>query len=224
MKELDDLLACFSFDIRPYLTKKTFEPGEVLIQEGEYLHHLFYVAKGRIKSHTTHANGKVSLIRFSEAPFFLGEMELLNPSMPARGATAISTCTCFVIDTTKCGKQLLEDVKFLRHLCLYLSEKSFETVSHYSQSLAYPLENRLAAFLLMAARDGIYREKHTEAAEYLGVTYRHFLYVLADFGKKGYIKKTPQGYILKNIPALQALEDEIRPPEKETSIKRKPRT
>lgn len=210
MQALDNLLNCFSFDIRPYLTEKTFAPGDVLIQEGEYLHRLYYVAKGRIKSYTTHANGKVSLIRFSEAPFFLGEMELLNPDFPARGATAISPCSCFVIDTTKCGRQLLEDVKFLRQLCLFLSEKSFETVSHYTQSMAYPLENRLAAFLLLAARSGVYREKHTEAAEYLGVSYRHLLYVLAQFCKKGLLEKTPQGYLLKNVPSLEALRDEIQ--------------
>lgn len=208
----DHLLDCFSFDIRPYLTEKTFAPGDILIQEGESLHRLYYVAKGRIKSYITHANGKVSIIRFSEAPFFLGEIELLKPELPARGATAISPCTCYVIDTTRCGGLLLADVKFLRQLCLFLSEKSFASVSHYSQSMAYPLENRLAAFLLLAARCGVYREKHTEAAEYLGVSYRHLLYVLAQFCKRGLLEKTPQGYLLRDIPTLKRLRDEIAEP------------
>lgn len=35
----------------------------------------------------------------------------------------------------------------------------------------------------------MYREKHTEVSEFLGVTYRHLLYVLADFVKRGYLKK-----------------------------------
>lgn len=211
MNKLEELLSYFSFDIRPFLTEKTFEPGEIIIHENDFPHTLYYLTSGRIKFYMTHANGKVSITRFGEGPFFLGEMELLDPSAPARGATAITPCPCYLIDTTRCREKLLEDAKFLRHICLFLCEKNRTTVSHYTQSLAYPLENRLAAFLLLTARNGVYRERHTEAAEYLGVTYRHFLYVLADFGKKGYIEKTPKGYLLKNLPALKALEDEIRP-------------
>ena len=51
----------------------------------------------------------------------------------------------------------------------------------------------------------MYREKHTEVSEYLGVTYRHLLYVLADFVKKGFLKKTPQGYEITDMNALQKL-------------------
>lgn len=49
----------------------------------------------------------------------------------------------------------------------------------------------------------MYREKHTEAADFLGVTYRHLLYVLADFVKCGYLKKTEQGYLIQDLTALR---------------------
>lgn len=64
---------------------------------------------------------------------------------------------------------------------------------------------RLANFILQTAADGCYRERHTEAAEYLGVTYRHLLYVLADFVKKGIVKKTPQGYRIENPQLLRRI-------------------
>ena len=64
---------------------------------------------------------------------------------------------------------------------------------------------RLADFILQTASGGYYRERHTEVAEYLGVTYRHLLYVLADFVKKGLVKKTPQGYHMENVQALRAI-------------------
>lgn len=42
-------------------------------------------------------------------------------------------------------------------------------------------------------------------AEYLGVTYRHLLYVLAGFVKRGIVKKTPQGYHNENIKILREI-------------------
>ncbi|GEM_PF-2668351 len=78
-----------------------------------------------------------------------------------------------------CSQQLLSDCKFLRYLCKYLSEKATNNTSKFSRNESYPLKTRLAAFILDAPVSGIYREPHTEVAEYLGVTYRHLLYVLA---------------------------------------------
>ena len=49
----------------------------------------------------------------------------------------------------------------------------------------------------------MYRETHTEAAEFLGVTYRHLLYMLAEFVKRGYLKKTKQGYLIQDVSALR---------------------
>ena len=48
----------------------------------------------------------------------------------------------------------------------------------------------------------MYREQHTEAAEYLGVTYRHLLYVLAEFVKEGILEKTKTGYRIIDMEKL----------------------
>ena len=76
---------------------------------------------------------------------------------------------------------------------------------NYSRNQSYPLDVRLAAFILTVSNNGYYREKHTEVAEYLGVTYRHLLYVLADFVKRGIVKKTPQGYHIENTNMLREI-------------------
>ena len=51
----------------------------------------------------------------------------------------------------------------------------------------------------------MYRERHTEVADFLGVTYRHLLYVLANFVKRGYLKKTEQGYYIQDLIALRKI-------------------
>ncbi len=56
------------------------------------------------------------------------------------------------------------------------------------------------------AIDGKYMIPHTEASAYLGVTYRHLLYVLASFVKEGYLEKMPKGgYKIKDEDALEEL-------------------
>jgi CRP/FNR family putative post-exponential-phase nitrogen-starvation transcriptional regulator len=67
------------------------------------------------------------------------------------------------------------------------------------------LETRLANFILTTSHNGIYREKHTEVAEYLGVTYRHLLYVIAKLVKSGILEKSEQGYFIKNERVLRKI-------------------
>ena len=72
-------------------------------------------------------------------------------------------------------------------------------------NLCYSLETRLANFILTTSHNGIYREKHTEVAEYLGVTYRHLLYVIAKFVKQGILEKSKQGYFIQNENLLREI-------------------
>ena len=44
-----------------------------------------------------------------------------------------------------------------------------------------------------------------EIAEYLGVTYRHLLYVISDFVKQGILRKTAQGYQILRPDQLRLL-------------------
>ena len=105
----------------------------------------------------------------------------------------------------RCRSQLLSDPVFLRGLCIQLSRRLQTNTTFLCKNTAYPLENRLAAFILLTETGGIYREKHTEVSEYLGVSYRHLLYVLAGFVRNGILEKTKSGYRIIDRARLQAL-------------------
>lgn len=92
-----------------------------------------------------------------------------------------------------------------RYLCLFLSKKSIDNTSNFTMNLCYSLETRLANFILTTSHNGIYREKHTEVSEYLGVTYRHLLYVIANFVKRGILEKSKQGYFIQDEQALREI-------------------
>ncbi|WP_432408027.1 transcriptional regulator YeiL [Wukongibacter sp. M2B1] len=195
----------FSFDIRPFVSVVQFEPDEMLLQEGEKPQYLYYLLDGRAKLFLSHKNGIISLINFLNAPCFIGEMELLKASETASGVKAITVCTCFTIQINKCKELLLMDNKFLKYLCVFLSKKAIGNTYNYSRNQSYSLDVRLADFILMTANHSLYRERHTEVAEFLGVTYRHLLYVLADFVKRGILLKAPQGYIIEKPDELRRI-------------------
>lgn len=195
----------FGFDIRPYTSIAKFDSAEKILCEGEKTDSLYYLISGRAKLFLSHENGRISLINFLNAPCFIGEMELLGAQETANGVTAITACTCYKIHINKCRDKILNDTKFLRYLCLFLSQKAIGNTNNYSKNQSYPLEVRLANFILLTSCNKMYREKHTEAADFLGVTYRHLLYVLANFVKRGYLKKTKQGYYIQNQIALRKI-------------------
>ncbi len=195
----------FSFDITPHVSVVQFESGETILSEGTSPAMLYYLIEGRAKLYLSHENGRISLINFLDAPCFLGEMELIGAQDNSNGVTAITPCTCYAINTDACRHKMLEDVRFLRHLCLFLGKKAVGNTFNYSRNQSWPLEVRLADFILLTSQNGYYREKHTEASEFLGVTYRHLLYVLADFVERGLLEKTDRGYHIKDHAELKKL-------------------
>lgn len=198
-----EILDFFGFDVRPYMSVVNFESDDCIMREGERPSYLYYLIKGRAKLFLSHENGRISLINFLDAPCFMGEMELLGAQETANGITAITACTCYRIRVDQCREKLLSDVKFLRHICLFLGKKAIGNTANYSRNQSYPLETRLADFILLTMRGRYYREKHTEVAEFLGVTYRHLLYVLADFVKRGLLTKTERGYYVADLEGLR---------------------
>ncbi|MCV9885551.1 transcriptional regulator YeiL [Metabacillus halosaccharovorans] len=195
----------FSFPIEEFVEVHEYDRDEWIIQEGKRPLYLFYVIEGKAKIYVTHQNGKVSLINFINANDYIGEMELLNDVYYTKGIQASTQTICFAIPFHSCRVTLLEDVVFLRELTKFLSMKATNMAAKYSQSLSFPLENRLAEFILQTSDGGVYKEKHVTVCEFLGVSYRHLMHVVSQFSKKGYIQKEGRYYRIKQQSSLYEL-------------------
>ncbi|MGV3464465.1 MAG: transcriptional regulator YeiL [Heyndrickxia sp.] len=200
----------FSFPVEGFMEVREYQRDEWIIQEGTRPSFLFYVIEGKAKIYVTHQNGKVSLINFINAHDYIGEMELVNEVYYTKGIQALSKTVCFALPIHHCRTQLMEDAKFLRELTKFLSVKATLMATKYSQSLAFPLENRLADFILQLADDGIYKEKHVTVCDYLGVSYRHLLHVLTQFCDKGYLQKEGRYYHIKQYHSLYKLAEMLK--------------
>lgn len=203
--EKNPIQSIFSFPINKHIQVHQFERGEFIIQEGSFPKYLYYLVEGKAKIYFTHKNGKVSLINFIQPGTFIGEMELLHATYYSKGIQTATKAICFAIPFHTCKEELLNDATFLKYLCTFLSNKATDMSAKYTQSLAYPLENRLAEFILLSADDYFYKEKHKEVCEYLGVSYRHLLHVFSQFLKAGYIEKKGRGYVIRNEAQLKQL-------------------
>ncbi|MBT2690621.1 transcriptional regulator YeiL [Bacillus sp. ISL-47] len=195
----------FSFPIEEFIEVREYKRNEWIIQEGMRPDFLFYVIEGKAKIYVTHQNGKVSLINFVNANDYIGEMELLHQIYYTKGIQTSTKTICFAIPFHRCRKQMLDDAKFLRELTKFLSLKATQMAAKYSQSLAFPLENRLADFILQTADGEVYKEKHVTVCDFLGVSYRHLLYVLTQFCEKGYLQKEGRHYRIQEHSALTEL-------------------
>lgn len=200
----------FSFPIEDFIEVHEYNRDEWIIHEGMRPNYLFYVIEGKAKIYVTHKNGKVSLLNFINEKDFIGEMELLNEVYYTKGIQTSSKTICFALPYYSCRTKILEDVTFLRELTKFLSLKATEMAAKYSQSSAFPLENRLADFILQTADEDIYKEKHVKVCDFLGVSYRHLLHVLSQFCDKGYLKKEGLQYRIQQLQRLFELSEVLK--------------
>ncbi|MCH5464153.1 transcriptional regulator YeiL [Levilactobacillus tujiorum] len=199
----------FSFDVAQAARLYLFPAKSTIVQAPDRPHDLLYLVKGKTKLYDTLANGKVALIDFFTPPCFIGEMELLDPQSPSFTVQAIEDCWCLALPMATYREQLLQDTTFLRCVCQYLGRKNTRNIKTFSQNQAFTLSQRLAGFILLTANNMIYEEKHTQVAQYFGVSYHHLLYVLADFVKQGYLEKAGHHYRVRQPEALARLAHEV---------------
>ncbi|EOH72426.1 transcriptional regulator YeiL [Enterococcus malodoratus] len=200
----------FSFDVSLDTQLFFFPANSYLVKENQPPSHLFYLVKGKAKLYDTLANGKVALIDFFSPPCFIGEMELVDETQTAFSVQAIEDCWCLALARKDCQKKLLKDALFLQKLCMYFAHKNYRNIKASTQNQGFPLSQRLASFILLTQNEGRYREKHTQVSEYLGVSYRHLLYVIAQFVDDGYLKKEKNSYLIQDTEKLIQLAAEVK--------------
>lgn len=186
-----------------------FEPGEVLIHQGIDHSTLYLLLEGKVSVSALLPNGKRRILRTAQAPDLLGEMELLELTSPPMTVRALVPCLAVLLPYAAGRADLIRDPAFLRKLAILLGRKEQKGVRDMFRALSYPLENRLARFVLDLEENGIFRIRKVEAADSLGVSYRHYSQVLGDFVEKGYLAKEGFDYPICDRKALEDLAGEM---------------
>lgn len=195
-----------------------FNRMEYLCQEEEEMTHLMFFVEGKVKVFRTLMNGKSLLISIYNPFEIIGDVELIKGRRTSSNAQALTTCYVLALNMEAARKRLGNDITFLKFTCSVLAEKLHELGSSSSVNLYYPLENRLASYILAVAspvkaegqgEKRIFNENLTHLAELMGTSYRHLLRTLNGLVQKKVIIKNEKGYILRDEIALEKLAGDL---------------
>ena len=197
-------------EARPYGKLRKYSSGELLIEQGEEPENLFCLVRGRCCIHMYLSNGRKMILSSPEAPCLLGEMEIFDMSPTNFSVEALEDSTVIALPLKDVRDILLENNRFLRQLCLIIADKERSNSKKLMHAGGFPLENRLAGFILANSSGIVFRIKKVEIAETLGVSYRHLEKVMSDFVAAGYLRKEKLTYYIEDADALIGLADKLR--------------
>jgi len=188
------ILNIFSSDMKDKMDLFSFKKGDILIKEGECSDFLFFLVSGKMKVFSHSTSGKVMFVSHFNSLQVLGETCSLWQKTPTASVQATTDSYCIGISLTRHRETLLNDVKFLRYICMNLGERLSYMNSNTCITIFESLESRLASFILKNSKDNIFHYNLTECAELLCISYRHLLRVLNTFCSNNKLNKKGKYY------------------------------
>ncbi|MEG0772534.1 cyclic nucleotide-binding domain-containing protein [Clostridium sp.] len=194
----------FSTDMTSFMELFHFDKDEYIYKANDKINYLYFFVEGKAKVFTLLANGKSLLLMFCTPLRILGDVEFLDSNTANCNLQALKDCLCIGISLEDIRKYAANDSTFLRYMCQSLSKKLTNCSLISSINLLYPLENRLASYILAIIPEGetspleeMETQKLTEISELLGTSYRHLIRVLNKLCEKEIIKK--EGNLLEVV-------------------------
>lgn len=188
-----------------------FGKGEIIFHKGIDLKYMYFLVKGKIKIYMLQDNGKLLLIRLNQPLNIFGDIELLTDYQPQCHVESLDESICIGIEMSKLRETACNDVKFLQFIVKNLSSKLYTLSNSATINVLYPLESRLASFILSICNDSSSNEREvtipklTEIATLLGTSYRHLNRTFSQLIHKGIIQKKKGIIIIENLEELEKL-------------------
>lgn len=192
-----------------------FNKNDYICKEEENLNNMFFLVEGKAKVSKHLENGKSLLISFYNPFTIIGDVEFIRNNPTDCSVQAIKDTYCIGINFDIVRTQLIKDCKFLINICDYLSEKLTSGSNNSSINLLYPLENRLASYIVAFTNLDTYNKKFTfeesysEIAELLGTSYRHLNRTLSKFCSDKILKRHKKEFIIEDLDKLLCLAGDL---------------
>jgi CRP-like cAMP-binding protein len=168
------------------------EPGALLIRAGDRARDLFFFVEGRVKAYSTLENGQSVLAAFYKPFDVLGEAELFSSDNYALSVETLTVTVCLRLPVEAVAAAAERNVRLLTYLCGRLGAKLTDRMIAESINLRYPVENRLASYL-MATMDNegwiMGTDNLGELADFLGASYRQLARAVAGLRARGVMDK-----------------------------------
>ncbi|WP_034761602.1 Crp/Fnr family transcriptional regulator [Rossellomorea vietnamensis] len=208
--ELNDL---FPAEFRKHIHIYSFEKGDVLFSTGEELDALYCLMEGKIKIFTHTPEGKLLINRFKRPLALIGDVEYSKGTAVLNSVEAVTDGVFLSVCFEDLAALEKENPAIMRFLFDTVAHK-FYTESHItSMHMLYPVEVRLASYLLSISEAGegtmFHQEMHTsnlmELAEWIGTSYRHLNRVLKKMAADDLIERVNGSITIKDLDKLSTL-------------------
>ena len=183
--------------------------GEVILQQEEDSPSLYYIVSGRWSVSFLMPNGKTVLVNTLEAGGLIGEVELLEP-IRCFTVRCLEDSVLVAFSKEIVEEQLGNDPNFLRQVALELSRKERSNIYRLIHAFTYPLQNRLAKFILDYSEGELFQVRKVVMAQTLGASYRQVENVLTQFIKEGILEKEQLTYRIRKRDALLQYASELQ--------------
>lgn len=186
------LLDVVPADLRRQLALFRFDPEEALCLQGEVPDYLHLLVHGKVKVFTTSIEGRTLLVNFTTPLGVIGEIECL------RGRENLNTVTAVtIVETIGIHKRWLSRfvaaAPFLHFLLDHVTDKFYTKSISLSSNVLYPVEVRLASYLLSVTGDeapaGATMANLKDTANLIGTSYRHLNRVIQSFCAAGLVSR-----------------------------------
>ncbi len=208
-QKIESVKALLSQEVYRRMSLCLFHPGEYLYTEGARSDRISILLDGRCKVFKTMENGKSILLCYYEDIQILGEFELFGDPAAKTTVQALKDTYCLSVSVTENRNLLLADNQFLQFVCRQTCAKADRNSRSAGINLLYPLEQRLAGYILLMQENNIFTENHTLLAEYLGCSHRHLLRTFASLCEKKLLEKKETTYYITDQRGLEILAGNI---------------
>ncbi|MBO0476904.1 cyclic nucleotide-binding domain-containing protein [Vagococcus sp. DIV0080] len=179
-----------------------FKNREFITKEMTELNYLFIIIKGRAKVIANQENGKRIILQFLKEADLIGDLSIIDIEDETKDVVSTGETICLGIPLTVVNEALLQDNSFLLFLSQTIGKKLLARMNHFREQQTQEVKIRLAKLLMTISSDNMYQEKHTEIAEYLGVSYRHYMHTFKYFKDLEILQKKGTAFQV-NLEKLQ---------------------
>lgn len=187
---------------------------EYLCRYREPVERLVFLLEGRVSVSLTPPHGRTHIITWSpENDLICGDVEVaLGNTLASADLRAEGGALCLTLPIAPHLEALRRDNDFLRYALARLSLQMVRQSVYTANNLLFPLEERMAAYILNYAQGNLFRANLTRTAELLGVSYRQLSRVMGGYAARGLLRKEGEGWRITDQEGLKDLSADIEHP------------
>lgn len=188
---------------------RTLEEGEVLLLEGQTSDSLYFVHSGWLKAEKVSFEGRSQVLRFIGPDEIINELSVFSKQPSAMSVIALDAAIVFSVPGAVIEQLMHTNRALSRCVIQSLAMRIQHLVTHVENLSFYPVETRLARFLLAEAHGKIVLRQswktQAEIASRLGTVLEVLNRQLQDFERKSLIEVGRDQIIIKDQPGLERI-------------------